>query len=74
MVLLGAVVGMVLADSLGILAGAFLHRKLPARKMRYLSAGIFLFFGVLGLLQSAFQDPQPLPFVSHGFSVERRRA
>ena len=55
MVLLGAVVGMVLADSLGILAGAFLHRKLPARKMRYLSAGIFLFFGVLGLLQSAFQ-------------------
>ena len=55
MVLLGAVVGMVLADSLGILAGAFLHRKLPARKMRYLSAGIFLFFGVVGLLQSAFQ-------------------
>ena len=26
------------------------------------------------MLQSAFQDPQPLPFVSHGFSVERRRA
>ena len=55
MVLLGAVVGMVLADSFGILAGGFLHRKLPARKMRYLSAGIFLFFGVVGLLQSAFQ-------------------
>lgn len=54
MVLLGAVVGMVLADSFGILAGGFLHRKLPARKMRYLSAGIFLFFGVVGLLQSAF--------------------
>lgn len=55
MVLAGAVVGMVLADSLGILAGAFLHHKLPAKKMRYLSAGIFLFFGVVGLLQSAFQ-------------------
>ena len=55
MVLAGAVAGMVLADSLGILAGAFLHRKLPAKKMRYLSAGIFLFFGVVGLLQSAFQ-------------------
>lgn len=55
MVLAGAIVGMVLADSLGILAGAFLHRKLPAEKMRYLSAGIFLFFGVVGLLQSAFQ-------------------
>lgn len=55
MVLAGAVAGMVLADSLGILAGTFLHRKLPAKKMRYLSAGIFLFFGVVGLLQSAFQ-------------------
>ena len=55
MVLAGAVAGMVLADSLGILAGAFLHRKLPAKKMRHLSAGIFLFFGVVGLLQSAFQ-------------------
>lgn len=55
MVLAGAVAGMVLADSLGILAGAFLHRNLPAKKMRYLSAGIFLFFGVVGLLQSAFQ-------------------
>lgn len=55
MVLLGTVVGMVLADSFGILAGGVLHRKLPARKMRYLSAGIFLFFGVVGLLQSAFQ-------------------
>ena len=34
MVLAGAVAGMVLADSLGILAGTFLHRKLPAKKMR----------------------------------------
>ncbi len=53
-VLLGAVIGMVIADSLGIIAGSILHRKLPAKKMRYLSAGIFLFFGSVGLLKAAF--------------------
>lgn len=53
-VLLGAVIGMVLADSLGMIAGTFLHRKLPAEKIRYLSAGIFLLFGAAGLLESVF--------------------
>lgn len=56
LVLCGAVLGMVLADSLGIIAGTFLHRRLPAKKMRYLSAGIFLLFGVAGLLESVFQN------------------
>lgn len=56
LVLCGAVLGMVLTDSLGIIAGTFLHRRLPAKKMRYLSAGIFLLFGVAGLLESVFQN------------------
>lgn len=56
LVLCGTVLGMVLADSLGIIAGTFLHRRLPAKKMRYLSAGIFLLFGVAGLLESVFQN------------------
>ena len=56
LVLCGAVLGMVLADSLGIIAGTFLHRRLPAKKMRYLSAGIFLLLGVAGLLESVFQN------------------
>lgn len=56
LVLCGAVLGMVLADSLGIIVGTFLHRRLPAKKMRYLSAGIFLLFGVAGLLESVFQN------------------
>lgn len=51
-VLAGAVSGMIAADSLGILAGALLHRRLPAQKMRILSAGIFLLFGLAGLFHS----------------------
>ena len=51
-VLLGALLGMLVADSLGILAGALLHRRLPARQMRLLSAGIFLVFGIAGLVKA----------------------
>ena len=54
MVLTGAVLGMIVADSLGILVGIFLNRRLPAKKMRYLSAAIFLLFGVVGLGQCLF--------------------
>lgn len=54
MVLAGAVLGMLIADCLGIIAGAFLHRRLPARQMQYFSAAIFLLFGAAGLAQAFF--------------------
>lgn len=53
LVLVGAVLGMIAADLLGIIAGTFLHRRLPARKMQYFSAGIFIIFGVLGLINTS---------------------
>lgn len=51
-VLLGAVIGMILADCLGLLLGTFLHNHLPERQMKYLSGGIFLLFGVIGLAEA----------------------
>lgn len=51
-VLLGAVLAMVLADSLGLVAGAFLHRYLPPSRMRWISGSIFLAFGALGLVHA----------------------
>lgn len=53
-VLCGAVTGMVLADSMGILVGSFLHRRLPDSFLRYLSGGIFLLFGLVGLWNAVF--------------------
>ena len=47
-VLVGAVLAMVLADSLGLVAGAFLQRYLPPARLRWISGGIFVFFGVVG--------------------------
>lgn len=54
-VLLGAVAGMLLADCMGLILGTFLHRKLPAKTMRYISGGIFLLFGAFGLIQSGMK-------------------
>lgn len=54
-VLLGAVSGMLLADCMGLILGALLHRKLPAKTMRCLSGGIFLLFGVFGLVQAGIK-------------------
>lgn len=51
LVLLGAVLAMVLADLMGVICGAVLHKKLPAHKLQLLSGGIFLFFGVVTLAQ-----------------------
>ena len=53
-VLVGAVAAMVLADSLGLVAGAFLHRYLPPVRMKLLSGLIFLGFGAAGLVHVFF--------------------
>ena len=54
LVLMGAVLGMVLADLMGVICGAILHKKLPAKKLQLLSGGIFFFFGVATLIQLAW--------------------
>ena len=54
LVLLGAVVAMVLADLMGVICGALLHKRLPERKLQLLSGGIFLFFGLVTLIQLAW--------------------
>ncbi len=43
----GATAGMVAADAIAVLVGATLGRRLPARAIRLLAAGLFLVFGVL---------------------------
>ena len=54
MVLVGALLGMVLADLMGVICGAVLHKRLPAHKLQFLSGGIFIFFGLVTLIQLAW--------------------
>ncbi len=50
---LGSTIGMVLADGLAIAAGRVLGNKLPARRIQYAAAAVFLGYGVILLLQAA---------------------
>jgi Ca2+/H+ antiporter, TMEM165/GDT1 family len=47
-VLLGTTAGMVVADSIGIVIGIVLGKRLPDTLIRLVSAGVFMVFGVAG--------------------------
>lgn len=48
----GTTVGMILADGVGILAGAVLHRSMPTRVVKWIAAATFAIFGLLGMHKS----------------------
>lgn len=52
LVFAGTVAGMLLADGIGIFAGVILHRRLPGRALKFISAALFIVFGVVGVWQS----------------------
>ncbi len=48
-VLMGTTLGMVVADSVGIVVGIVLCRRIPERIIKWISAGVFALFGFLGV-------------------------
>lgn len=52
MVLAGTTLGMLIADGIGIFVGVIVHRRLPARALRIISAVLFFTFGIVGVWQS----------------------
>lgn len=52
LVLAGSAVGMCIADGLGIFAGIILHKKLPEKLLKFISAALFFFFGLTGIWES----------------------
>lgn len=53
-VLAGSTLGMFIADGIGIFVGVFLHHKLPEKALKFLSAALFLIFGVFGIWQALY--------------------
>lgn len=49
--ILGAILGMVLSDTIAILFGKFLSTKISDKFMNTISGIIFLFFGVIGMIK-----------------------
>jgi len=54
MVFAGAVMGMIIADGIGLVAGNYLQKKISPPTMQKVSAAIFILFGIAGLLQCLF--------------------
>ena len=52
----GSALGLLAADIIAILAGVYLGKKLPRRKIRYISAGAFILFGAI-ILGKVFLIP-----------------
>ncbi len=48
-ILMGTTLGMVTADALGIIAGMAISKRIPERTIKWVSASIFVFFGLIGV-------------------------
>lgn len=60
-VLAGTTTGMLIADSIGIVAGVLLHRKLPEHILKLFAAIAFILFGIVGIWE-ALSDYYMLSF------------
>ena len=50
-VFIGATLGMLVADGIGIVAGVILGKHIPQRTIKWVSATIFLIFGLVGVYE-----------------------
>lgn len=48
-VLMGTTAGMVIADAFGIIAGVVLRKHIPEKNIKWISAGVFVLFGLIGV-------------------------
>lgn len=51
-ILIGTTAGMLVADGIGIALGTALHKYVPDRVVKKIASGIFILFGILGILNS----------------------
>jgi putative Ca2+/H+ antiporter (TMEM165/GDT1 family) len=59
-ILIGTTTGMMIADGVGIIVGTVLRKKIPERKIKFVSAIAFVVFGLIGtfqVLREEFQVP-----------------
>lgn len=57
-ILMGTTTGMLIADAIGIIVGIVLCKKIPEKKIKLISAGAFILFGLIGTYQVAFEQLQ----------------
>lgn len=55
-ILFGTTTGMLIADGIGIIVGVVMCKRIPERIVKLISAGVFIFFGLVGSYQVANQN------------------
>jgi putative Ca2+/H+ antiporter (TMEM165/GDT1 family) len=55
-ILIGTTTGMLIADSIGIIVGVVMAKKIPERIIKLVSAGVFILFGFIGVYQVTSAD------------------
>ncbi|MCX7883770.1 MAG: TMEM165/GDT1 family protein [Caloramator sp.] len=63
LVLLGSVLGMIIADSLGIIGAAYLKKYVPEEFMKWGTAIIFFVFGIITLYEAVPADYKRIQYV-----------
>ena len=58
-VLIGAVLGMLVADGVGIAAGVILGKHIPEKTLKLISAAIFIVFGLVGVYEVLIRQIGP---------------
>lgn len=53
-VLMGTTLGMIIADAIGIIVGIVMRKHIPERIIKWVSAGIFILFGLVGIYKILF--------------------
>ncbi len=48
--IIGAILGMIVSDSIAVVCGKFLKTKIPEKTIKRFSGILFLLFGIIGLL------------------------
>ncbi len=60
-VLMGTTLGMIIADAIGIIAGVVLKKHIPEKTIKWISALIFIAFGIVGTIE-VLHRMNALPF------------
>jgi putative Ca2+/H+ antiporter (TMEM165/GDT1 family) len=55
-VLAGSTTGMLIADGIGIIVGVVMCKRIPERTVKQVSAGAFIFFGLIGSWQALREE------------------
>ena len=66
---LGSTAGMMLANGIGILFGSTMGKKIPEQAMKWVSAMVFIGFGVLGLYEFVPAEFWTLPILGAGLAA-----